>query len=133
MAAQLASATASFVRFTRVVTGIAPNLRSFVWALKELRSVHRRLPVDGTRTRVPAAEGMGPRGWWGVRCAIAALNPTCLERALLLQAWRGGYTEAPDVVIGVRKGVNDVEAHAWVERNDPWFDPTYAELTRLTP
>lgn len=118
---------------TRTVTGLAPNLRSLRWAVRQLRDVHRRLPIEGAATRIPLAAGMGPRGWWGIRIAFIATQPTCLERALLLQAWMGGYTDAPDVVIGVRKASGGVEAHAWIEDRDPLFDPSYTELTRLAP
>ena len=117
--------------FTRVATGLAPNLRSLRWAFRQLRDVHERLPIEGAATRIPLAAGMGPRGWLGIQLAFVATQPTCLERALLLQAWMGGYTDPPDVVIGIRNGSEGVEAHAWVEDRDPWFDPSYTELTRL--
>lgn len=117
----------------RITTGFAPNLRSFGWAVRQLRSVHRRLPIEGTETRIRRPVRPGPHGWWGVRLAIFVVNPTCLERSLLLQSWMGAYGDAPDVVIGVRSGSNGVEAHAWIEHRDPWFDPTYSELTRLAP
>jgi hypothetical protein len=97
----------------------------------QLHDVRRRLPIEGTATRIPLAAGMGPRGWWGIRVAFLATQPTCLERALLLQAWMGGYAEPPDVVIGIRNGSDGVQAHAWVDERDPWFDPSYTELTRL--
>ena len=117
---------------TRAVTGAAPNIRSFRWAVGQLRDVRERLPIEGTATRIPLAARMGPRGWWGIRVAFIATQPTCLERALLLQAWMGGYAEPPDVVIGVRNGSGGVEAHAWVEDRDPWFDSSFTELTRLS-
>lgn len=116
---------------TRATTGLAPNFRSLRWAVRELRDVHRRLPIEGAATRIPLAAGMGPRGWLGIQLAFVVTQPTCLERALLLQAWMGGYTDPPDVVIGIRNGSKGVEAHAWVEDRDPWFDPSYTELTRL--
>lgn len=117
----------------RITTGFGPNVTSFLWAVRQLRAVHKRLPVVGTVTRVPRPARPGPRGWWGIRLAILATHPTCLERALLLQSWMGTYRAAPDVVIGVRNGTNGVQAHAWVEDRDPWFDPSYSELTRLAP
>lgn len=114
----------------RIATGIGPNLRSFRWATGQIRSIHRRLPSEGVRARVPLATGMGPRGWWGVRAAVKVMRPTCLERALVVQAWVGGYTDVPDVVIAVRNE-SSVEAHAWIDGPDPYYDPSYAELTRL--
>jgi hypothetical protein len=77
-------------------------------------------------------QGLAPRGHRGLKRALAEVSPTCLERALVLQAWLAAYTDAPDVVIGVRKGESDIEAHAWVEGDDSWFDPSYDELTRLS-
>lgn len=117
----------------RAFTGLRPNIRSFQWAWRGLRNVRRELNRNGGDTRVPLAVGLGPRGWAGVRVAIALLRPTCLERALLVQSWIGGYMSPPDVVIGVRKRNGTVEAHAWVDGRDPWFDSTYEELARLTP
>lgn len=116
----------------RIATGAVPNLRSFGWAVVQSRNIRHRLRSEGTKARVPLPMGIGPRGWWGVRAAVALVRPTCLERALLVQAWIGGYASPPDVVIGVRRRSGAVEAHAWVDGSDPWFDPSYQELTRLT-
>ena len=63
--------------------------------------------------------------------SVVLLRPTCLERALVIQAWIGGYAEPPDVVIGIRRRAGVVEAHAWVDGADPWFDPSYHEIARF--
>lgn len=125
-------ATASIVLWTRrLLTGLLPNMRSFMWAFGRLRAVRAELRHEGADVRVPLAVGLGPRGWAGVRTAIAVARPTCLERALLIQSWIGGYMDPPDVVIGVRNRDGAVEAHAWVDGRDPWFDQSYEELARL--
>jgi hypothetical protein len=113
------------------VTGVAPNLRSFRWAATETRSIRRRVPSEGATARVPVPDLPAPRGWLGVRLAIAVLQPTCLERALVIQAWVAAYGNPPDVVIGVRRRNGSVEAHAWVDGSDPWYDPSYAEIARF--
>ena len=117
--------------FRRLVGGAVPSARALRWAAVELP----RHPSPPSRrrdqARVAPVAGLGPRGWWGVRAAIAIVRPTCLERALVVQAWIGGYADAPDVVIGVRRRSGEVEAHAWVDAVDPWFDPSYEELSRL--
>jgi hypothetical protein len=115
----------------RIVTGIAPNVASFRWTISQVRSIRRKVHSKGAAARVPFPTVTGPRGWWGVRAAIALLKPTCLERALVLQAWIGGYADPPDVVIGVRRRAGAVEAHAWVDGADPWFDPSYHEIARF--
>ena len=116
-----------------VLTGVGPNLRAFRWAVQQLGDVKRRLPTEGTSTRIQVPTGLGPRGWRGVRTAVLVTRPTCLELSLLLQAWLGVYSPAPDVVIGVRKQSGKIEAHAWLDGRDPGFDDSYEELTRLSP
>lgn len=115
----------------RILTGIAPNVASFGWALTQSRTIRHKVRTEGASARVPVPTVAGPRGWRGVQAAIVILRPTCLERALVLQAWIGGYAEAPDVVIGVRRQAGVVEAHAWVDGADPWFDPSYQEIARF--
>jgi hypothetical protein len=116
-----------------VLTAVGPNLRSFRWSVRQLRDVRRRLRTEGTRTRIQVPENLGPKGRWGVRTALLVTRPTCLERSLLVQAWLGVHTTAPDVVIGVRKRSGKIEAHAWLDGRDPLFDSSYEELTRLSP
>lgn len=118
-------------QWIRIATGIAPNVASFRWALIQSRTIRRKVHSEGATARVPFPMVPGPRGWWGVRAAIVLFKPTCLERALVLQAWIGGYTDPPDVVIGVRRRAGAVEAHAWVDGADPWFDPSYDEIARF--
>jgi hypothetical protein len=117
----------------RVFTAAGPSVRSFRWSVRQLRDVRRRLQTEGTRTRIQVPDHLGPRGRWGVRAALLVTRPTCLERSLLVQAWLGVHTTAPDVVIGVRKRSGKIEAHAWLDGRDPLFDPSYEELTRLSP
>jgi hypothetical protein len=116
----------------RITSGIKPNIRSFVGAVVELRRIRRQLRVEGVDARVPRAKGLGPRGRRGVQAAVTVTRATCLERALLIQGWIGGYSVPPDVVIGVRSRSGAVAAHAWVDGPDPWFDADYEELTRLS-
>ncbi len=43
-----------------------------------------------------------------------------------------GKETVPDVVLGVRAGETIMQAHAWVEGADPWYDDSYVEIARLT-
>lgn len=112
--------------------GLVLSVRSYRWARTQLTDVKQRLRLEGVRTRVVPPDGLAPRGYRGLRLALRTVSPTCLERALVLQAWIAAYTTAPDVVIGVRKGESEIEAHAWVDGSDSWYDPSYDELTRLS-
>lgn len=115
----------------RIATGIEPNVRSFKWAVVQSRSIRRKIRIEGATARVPPPTDTGPRGWLGVRAAIVWFRPTCLERALVIQGWVGAYAEPPDVVIGIRRRGGVVQAHAWVDGADPWFDPSYREIARF--
>lgn len=117
-----------------LLCGVAPNVRGFVWAFRAVRTARRKLNSEGTLARLPYATRSSGRGTRGVDLAVAIARPTCLERALMVQAWAGGVGPAPDVVLGVRNDNGTVEAHAWVDgEGAPWFDPRYRELTRLAP
>jgi hypothetical protein len=66
--------------------------------------------------------------------ALSRLKPTCLERALVLQAWLASQGTARDVVIGVpRDGMKAGPAHAWVDGTDTVSAEEYVELHRLRP
>lgn len=116
----------------RWVTGLTHSVRAYRWGRRELRRIQNVLRTDGIQARAEAAIGIAPRGPRGLRLAMRSLSPTCLERALLLQAWHAAFSAPPDVIIGVRRTQSAFEAHAWVEGEDRWQEPGYAELTRLS-
>jgi Transglutaminase-like superfamily len=66
--------------------------------------------------------------------ALSRLKPTCLERALVLQAWLAAQGKPLDVVIGVpRTGMKSGPAHAWVDGTDARALASHLELHRLPP
>ena len=105
-----------------------------LWATVAARLVRRRLKQSGVRARVPRPPPLGPKGGLGVTAALSRLKPTCLERALVLQAWLAAQGNPRDVVIGVpRDGMKSGTAHAWVDGTDPASLEIYLELHRLAP
>jgi len=111
-----------------------PSLRAALWARRSLRLARRRLqtqPVEDVVVPPPpklplAAE----RGVWAV---LRRTDPTCLERAVVLQAWRGGHGAAPDVVIGVRGTGAAFEAHAWLDGEPDPQSSEFLEIARVPP
>jgi hypothetical protein len=106
------------------------------WALLSAFRVRRQLRKHGLRReplrppRLPRSAGPGVRG------ALTRLAPTCLERALVQQAWLVSQGEPRDVVIGVLSsglGPGDAAAHAWVDGTDPSSAARYVELHRIPP
>jgi hypothetical protein len=109
-------------------------LAAALWAALAVRLVRGRLKRDGLHARVPTPPRVGTRGGRGVRAALRRLSPTCLERALVEQAWLASVGTPRDVVIGVpHHGMTEAPAHAWVDGTDSISPTQYVELHRLPP
>jgi len=107
-------------------------LLAAAWAAFSVRLVRRRLKTQGLGTKVPPPPRVGPRGGRGVRAALRRLSPTCLERALVEQAWLASVGVLRDIVIGVPpEGMTQAPAHAWVDGTDDVSPEKYLELHRL--
>lgn len=109
-------------------------LRGALWAAIAARLVRYRLKRHGLQARVPRPPQLGPVATRGVMGALRRLDPTCLERALVEQAWLVSLGIRRDVVIGVlRDGFESGPAHAWVDGTSREAEATYLELHRLPP
>lgn len=107
------------------------RLRGGWWALRAVLRVRlslRRLPVDDIRVARPSH--LPPAAARGVHAVLRRLEPSCLERALVLQAWLAAAGEPRDVIIGVTKPSAGFRAHAWLDGESA---PGFSELRRLAP
>ena len=69
----------------------------------------------------------------GVRAALRRLPATCLERAVVLQAWEAAQGRPRDVLIGVT-GTEEFRAHAWLEGEEASdTGSSFTVLQRLAP
>jgi hypothetical protein len=69
-----------------------------------------------------------------VRLVLSREEPTCLERALVLQRWLLAQGVARDVVVGTqgsRRGT--FKAHAWLDGESLPSERAFVEMTRLAP
>jgi hypothetical protein len=108
-----------------------PTLRAALWAQLALRRTRRALKRDRvTDVRVPPPPALPPSAGRGVRAVIRRGDPTCLERALVLQAWNVAHGEPRDVVIGVHGKGHEFAAHAWLDGEPDGHGP-YHELMRV--
>lgn len=71
-----------------------------------------------------------PNALRGVRYALRRLPATCLEQALVLQAWHSAQGDPRAVVIGVTAS-RDFAAHAWLDGEPAATPQPYDELLRL--
>jgi hypothetical protein len=104
------------------------------WATVAAWMVRRQLKRDGVRARALPPPRLGPRAGLGVMGALHRLEPTCLERALVQQAWLASQGSMRDVVIGVPlDGMRTQPAHAWVDGTDRVSPQRYHEIHRMPP
>lgn len=109
-----------------------PTLRAALWAVRALRRTRRALkrgPV--TEIRLGRPPTLPASAWRGVRAVLRRSDPTCLERALVLQSWAVAQGEPRDVVIGVNGTGEQFAAHAWLDGDADGEGGPYQELMRV--
>ena len=109
------------------------DARAGLWAWRAVRTVRAQLRAGAVRNvRVPDPPRVRPRAARAVRIVLAREEPSCLERALVLQRWLLSQGIRKDVVIGTSGGMRKAfTAHAWID-GEPLPAP-YVEMTRLHP
>jgi hypothetical protein len=65
-----------------------------------------------------------------VSATLSVRRATCLERALIQQAWLSAHGVSRAVLIGVASGEGLISAHAWLDGDD---SGGHLELTRVEP
>ena len=104
------------------------------WTVYSVIVVKRRLRRDGLRATAPRAPRWDGHASRAVKGVLDRLEPTCLQRALVAQAWRAAHGDPRDVVIGVpHTGLRGAAAHAWLADTDAESARTHHELHRLPP
>jgi hypothetical protein len=108
-------------------------LRAAGWAALAVRSVRRQLRAGPIyAVRVPDPPALPPRAGRGVNGVLRRLEPSCLERSLVLQRWLAAQGEHRTVVVGV-SSPRDFRAHAWLDGEPLPAGADYHEIARLTP
>lgn len=108
-------------------------LRAALWAqvaLLRARWGLRRRGIDRVVVNRPP-EGLPLSAGRGVYALLRRRPHTCLERALVLQAWESAHGNMRDVVIGVDPRGSEFTAHAWLAGELDGNDARFWELMRL--
>jgi hypothetical protein len=109
-------------------------LRAALWTWRAARRVKKDLSrsrLDDVRViPVPSLPAEAGRG---VAAVLRRTSYTCLERALLLQAWNNAHGLRRDVIIGVTRPSEGFKAHAWLDGESPCHEEGFTELTRRAP
>ena len=108
------------------------NVRGALWAHRAIRRARTDLAASGLRAAVlDPPRHLPPEASRGVRAVLRRTQPTCLERAFVLQRWLALHGSDHDVVVGVAKRDGEVLAHAWMDFERPISDGLeFHELTR---
>jgi hypothetical protein len=109
-------------------------LAGATWAMFAVCLARRRLRLHGTRAYVPFPSRLPAASARGVNGVLHRLSPTCLERALVAQAWRAAHGDLRDIVIGVPPdGLKRAPAHAWLDGVDTASPLVHVEIHRMPP
>jgi hypothetical protein len=110
------------------------TLRAAWWAARSLRRARRELQDNGVRAHIPPPPKLPWGAGRGVNAVLRRTAPTCLERSLVMQAWLAAQGEPHDVVVGVTRTAEGLDAHAWVDLPRELPDrEKYEEIARLPP
>ena len=111
------------------------DARAGLWAWRALRSARAQLRAGAVRNvRVPDAPRLNPRAGRAVKLVLSREEPSCLERALVLQRWFVAQGMPRDVVVGTSGAVStEFKAHAWLDGDAVPEEPRYIEMIRLAP
>ncbi len=80
--------------------------------------------------RLPRVPPWCRRGGRGVELVLRRSSASCLEGALVRQAWRAAHGDLQAVVIGVGHPGEAFGAHAWLECDGERESPGFVELMR---
>ena len=102
------------------------------WAARSLlgvrRSLRRSALHDVTVDPPPPLPAGAVRG---VRFVLRRRQSTCLQQALVLQAWHAAQGSPREVVIGVAGASDEFAAHAWLDGDAGDPGRGFDELLRL--
>lgn len=113
-------------------------LRAALWTWCTLRALRREPAGAGLYSlRVASPPSLPEGAVRGVWAVLHRTGATCLEGALVRQAWEADHGRPRAVVVGVRHPRHGGLAHAWLEgeeatggRHGPG---AYGEVLRLAP
>lgn len=109
-------------------------LRGARWAARSVSTIRDEVRGDGLGVTVAPPPTTSRGSLRGARIALRVRRASCLERSLVVQRWWASRGIALEVIVGVRHpdaiGSGPL-AHAWVDRWDDDWSPTFAEIRRI--
>jgi len=109
------------------------TLRAALWTMISLRRARRLLKAEGLRARIPPPPRLPIGATRGVFAVLRRTDPTCLERATVLQTWLAAHDHPVDIVVGVRSDGGKMAAHAWIDGRQGRDNTGFNEIVRIHP
>lgn len=110
------------------------TLRAAWWTLISIRRARRVMRSVGVTGRIPPPPDLPGAAARGVHAVLRRTDPTCLERAVVLQTWLAARREPVDIVVGVAVDRGSMIAHAWIEPGtDAAEVDRYRQIHRIVP
>lgn len=92
------------------------------------------LRSHGVSARIPFPPRLPIGATRGVMAVLRRTEPTCLERATVLQTWLAAHDTAVDIIVGVAASDGGVTAHAWIDLGvRPPGAEQFREIYRIQP
>lgn len=107
------------------------SLRAALWTFRAARRARRRLRAGGVpAVSLPPVPGVDASARRGVYAVLRRGGYTCLEQALVRQAWDAAHGQPRELVIGVTSPSGGFGAHAWLEGDPARTVEEFVELLR---
>jgi hypothetical protein len=107
------------------------GLRAALWAVRAARRAPSSITRAGVEApSIPPPPRVGASGERAVLTVLRCRHYTCLERALVRQAWDAAQGVRRELIIGVTSPSRGFSAHAWLEGDAPSDHEGFVELAR---
>jgi len=107
------------------------SLRAAVWTTRAARRTHRELRAGAFATiDLPSVPNLGNAASRGMYAVLRRDRYTCLERAIVRQAWEAAHGHERELIIGISAPGCGFGAHAWLAGDPLSASDGYVELAR---
>jgi len=107
------------------------GLRAALWAVRAARRAPRSIKRAGVGPpSIPSPPRVGATAERAVQAVLRWHRYTCLERAVVRQAWDAAHGVRRELIIGVTSPTRGFTAHAWLEGDPPPDLEGFVELAR---
>ena len=107
------------------------DLRAALWTVRAADTAPASIRHAGSGApSVPPPPRVGASAERAVEAVLSWRRYSCLQRAVVRQAWDAAHGVRRELIIGVTSPSHGFSAHAWLEGDPPSDHEGYVELVR---